>query len=448
MSSKAIIIGGSISGNLAASVLAKYFDSVLIIDKDELPKQPKIRLGVPQSTQPHTLLAKGYRLLEQLLSGIGIELETNGALQTDCARDNWLFMGNWQVLSNIAPSDIKSFTCSRPLLEYSIRKLVTKRYSNIRFIKGKVSSLLCKDGEVTGVKLDLYHIRANLILDCSGRRSLAPLWLKEIGFNSPTETIIDSHLSYATCRVKEPKDFNEDWKIMMFSERIGNQQRQGYIGRIENGDWIATLGGYGSDTPPNDSKGFLEFACTLPHFYKRIKKAKMTSPIYRYRNTANRLRHYERINMPESFAVLGDAVCALCPIYGQGITVSALSAIALGDWLSQTRSLAGFQDKLLSKIYFNWIHSTRLDLCLPETTTSSNVDSQPNFLTEFLSWYSERASEIALVDGDLELYNLIVKIMNLTRSPLALYHPNVLFRVLSNERTSQNLLNDLIKAIN
>ena len=34
----------------------------------------------------------------------------------------------------------------------------------------------------------------------------------------------------------------------------------GHLAQIENGEFIATLGGYGKDFPPLDEKGFLEFA--------------------------------------------------------------------------------------------------------------------------------------------------------------------------------------------
>jgi len=73
-------------------------------------------------------------------------------------------------------------------------------------------------------------------------------------------------------------------------------------------------------------------------FYEAIKDAEPVSPIYAHRAT-NRLRHYEK--MAGGFVALGDAVCALCPVYGQGMTVSALSAMVLRDWLSELHSWDG-----------------------------------------------------------------------------------------------------------
>lgn len=124
---------------------------------------------------------------------------------------------------------------------------------------------------------------------------------------------------------------------MLVSQSPPNGTRLGYIAQIENHEWIVTLGGYGRDFPPLEDKGFLEFARGLPSpkFYQAIQDAKPVSPIYAHRATANRLRHYEKARLPQGFVALGDAVCALCPVYGQGMTVSALSVLVLRDWLHQ-----------------------------------------------------------------------------------------------------------------
>jgi glycine/D-amino acid oxidase-like deaminating enzyme len=44
-----VIIGGGIAGLLAARVLCKHFEKVIIIEKDKYPSQAGSRNGVPQS---------------------------------------------------------------------------------------------------------------------------------------------------------------------------------------------------------------------------------------------------------------------------------------------------------------------------------------------------------------------------------------------------------------
>jgi flavin-dependent dehydrogenase len=63
---RAIVIGGSIAGLLAARVLADYFTEGIVIERDRLPIEPQPRKGVPQSVQPHILLTLGYRILLEL----------------------------------------------------------------------------------------------------------------------------------------------------------------------------------------------------------------------------------------------------------------------------------------------------------------------------------------------------------------------------------------------
>ncbi|WP_196797425.1 hypothetical protein [Gloeocapsa sp. PCC 7428] len=99
-------------------MLADYFPQVIIIESDNLPAQPHSRKGVPQSVQPHVLLAKGYRILEELFPGIGDELQQAGALPLDWAREFYHYShGGWNCVTT-TPSDVISLTCSRPLIEW------------------------------------------------------------------------------------------------------------------------------------------------------------------------------------------------------------------------------------------------------------------------------------------------------------------------------------------
>jgi 2-polyprenyl-6-methoxyphenol hydroxylase-like FAD-dependent oxidoreductase len=152
---KAVVIGGSIAGLLSARVLADRFESVTIVESDKLPVKPEIRKGVPQSPQPHVLFTRGYRILEELFPGIGTQLSAAGALKIDWAREFHHFgQGGWSQLAE-EPSEVVSFTCSRPLLEWTIRQRL-KEFSQVRFIEQhRVIELLANPNktQVTGVRL-------------------------------------------------------------------------------------------------------------------------------------------------------------------------------------------------------------------------------------------------------------------------------------------------------
>jgi 2-polyprenyl-6-methoxyphenol hydroxylase-like FAD-dependent oxidoreductase len=52
----ALVIGGSLAGLFAARVLADFFNTVTILDRDIFPLTPDHRKGVPQSYHAHGLL--------------------------------------------------------------------------------------------------------------------------------------------------------------------------------------------------------------------------------------------------------------------------------------------------------------------------------------------------------------------------------------------------------
>ena len=189
----AIVIGGSIAGLLAARVLTDYFKSVVVIDKDKLPETPKPRRGVPQSVQPHVLLTKGYRILAEFFPGIEDKLLDNGALNIDWAKEfKHFFNGQWGSTSQHS-SDIISTTCSRYVLEWTIRQELIK-LPQVSFLEQtKVAKLIynANKDSVTGVYLySNKQINADLVIDASGRSSKASEWLKQIDRTAAPETIV------------------------------------------------------------------------------------------------------------------------------------------------------------------------------------------------------------------------------------------------------------------
>ena len=76
---RAVVLGASMSGLLAARVLADFFETVTVVDRDELPDDPANRRGVPQGRHVHVLLPSGAQILDELFPGILNELVAEGA---------------------------------------------------------------------------------------------------------------------------------------------------------------------------------------------------------------------------------------------------------------------------------------------------------------------------------------------------------------------------------
>ncbi|MEL6495540.1 MAG: FAD-dependent monooxygenase, partial [Cyanobacteria bacterium J06623_7] len=406
----AIVVGGSIAGMLSARVLSAYFSRVIICDRDELPETPQARRGVPQSVQPHVLFTKGYRLLIEFFPEIESSFAQHGVLSIDWAREFKHYVnGHWGIEATEA-SEIVSLTCSRYLLEWIIRQELQKVPGIEIQAQRKVAGLLYDRAttKVTGVKLQSdRQLNADLVVDASGRSSTAAQWLKDIGQTPAPETVVNPYLGYATRRYQLPEQLKPDWKVMLISQTPPQETRLGYLARIEHNELIATLGGYGKDFPPLDESGFLEFARSLaqPDFYRAIANAMPTSPIYAHRATANRRRDYHQIELPSGFVALGDATCALCPVYGQGMTVSALAAKTLQTWLSQSSRERldnnRFQKQLAKSNSFHWMLATSQDSRFP--TTVGGQQNQGNAINKLMTGYMNQLVAKSALKPDLHL---------------------------------------------
>ncbi len=332
----ALIIGGSMGGLLAARVLAERFDKITILDRDTFPETPEHRNGVPQSRHAHGILMRGQEIIAELFPGIMQDLREAGATT----------QGPIVVVSPagklpIYEEDTEGVWASRVLLEHHVRERL-KETSNVTFIsQAEVTGLIATPDKhrVMGAQVryrdasqEVETLYADLVVDVSGRHSKAPTWLESLGYDAPPEEVINSGLGYASRYYKKPANFPSEWAGLLMNGRPPHNPRAGLILPIENGVWHVTVGGFAGHFPPTDENGFMAWAKDLPDpsLYEAIRVAEPLTPIRGYRTPTNRLRHFERLSRrPAGFIVMGDAVCAFNPIYGQGITTRALEALAL-----------------------------------------------------------------------------------------------------------------------
>ena len=66
----AVVLGASMSGLLAARVLADAYRQVTIVERDPLPESGLDRKGVPQGRHAHALLPRGAQILDELFPGL------------------------------------------------------------------------------------------------------------------------------------------------------------------------------------------------------------------------------------------------------------------------------------------------------------------------------------------------------------------------------------------
>jgi 2-polyprenyl-6-methoxyphenol hydroxylase and related FAD-dependent oxidoreductases len=438
----AIVIGGSVAGLLASQVLARHFETVTILEKDRLPETPKARRGVPQAQHSHVLLQRGCEIIAELFGASGFDFEQAGTIWTDVARDvKWY---QFEVWKKRFESGSWGRWCDRTKFEHYLRTRVLS-LPNVSVLEySRVTELLIDGGRsrVLGVRIgsrargvQTRKLQANLIVDASGRGSKAPHWLENIGFMRPREQTVEINIGYASRLYRKPPDFAHDWTVLVIHPAPPASRRSGLLYPLNTEIWMVTLNGWCGDHPPAEEAGFLEFAKSLPadELYQCIKDAEPLSPVFTHEILSNRWRRYDRMHrFPEGFVVVGDAVCSLNPVYGQGITVSALDALMLQRSLEelrragQTIQTKGFARQLQRKLADNrpnaWMLAASFDFRFPETK------GKRPWGIGLLNWYIKQVLQLSSVSSGI--YQRFLKVLGLQKRPAALFHPAVLFEVI------------------
>jgi len=438
----AVVLGGSLAGLLAARVLSDHFEQVTLIERDAYTETTEARRGMPQANHVHGLLARGREILEELFPGVQDEMIVAGAPVVDMANEiAWLTPAGWGVRF---PSALKILAFTRPLLDLHVRRRLTQNprvtiLDNTEVLRllpdsnaDRLAGVLICPRTSEGDRKVAKALRADLVLDATGRASRAPRWLKDLGYEPPEEIVIDAHLAYASRLYRIPENFDADWQCAYVQAAPPEQKRGAILFRVEDNRWLVTLLGRAGDTPPSDDAGFLEFARGLrvSTIYDAIRVAEPLTPVKTHRATQNRLRKFERAKrLPENFLLLGDSVCAFNPVYGQGMTTAALGAMTLQKCLreqgSSWRGLSRrFQERIARVNAAPWMLATGEDYRYRET-----VGGSPSLMNKFMHRYMDQV--VRLATRSVAVRKVLLLAFNMLVPSTALFQPRVLLRVLA-----------------
>lgn len=415
--SRVVVVGASMAGLFAAAAAAGGGNSVTVLERDVLPGDPKPRAGVPQGEQPHVFLFRGLVALEELLPGSRQELLGAGAVPFDTGDLPWLAEHGWLPIGQPA---FEVLSVTRPLFEYVIRRKV-EALPGVQIRSGsKVVSLRRCDREWEVSLVDGSTVLADLAVDASGRSSRLPVWLADTGVGEAPVSQVDSGVGYATrMYAAAPPEFDPPGVVIQQTPAtlVG-----GIALPVEGGRWLVTAVGCGEHRPPRDAAGFMSFLERLPDpaLAELARHAEPIGDVAVHRQTGNRRHHYEQVpDWPEGLLVVGDALCAFNPIYGQGITVAACEALLLRQTLAAGLD-SGYTHRLLRKfataVSLPWAMATSEDLRYP---TSTGHQSLPQAL---LGRWTQQLSRLA-AHGNLRAHAALVRVYHLMGSPALLFHP-------------------------
>jgi 2-polyprenyl-6-methoxyphenol hydroxylase-like FAD-dependent oxidoreductase len=350
----AVVIGGGIGGMCAARVLADHFERVLIIERDDLPRDAVHRKGVPQSRHPHAMLDRGRRELNSLFPGLDDTLRERGALDFDAGLDlATLQPDGWAPRRRTGH---QMLFASRLLIEKVIRERIMNnpRISVIEGTEATGFELSADRSRMAAVNIRKLadgsesRVEGALIVDCSGRASRAPQWLEAYGFAPVEREEVDADAGYSTCWYQAPPAGQIPsgwwWKGIFINPPAKPRRPEDYyfalILPIEGDRFLLTLASWGGRTLPADHESFAALCARLrsPIVAEAVAISKPISPIFHRRGMQNVWRHYENWSGPAGFLSLADAVCGFNPVYGQGMTSASVCAQILRAMLSEMDS--------------------------------------------------------------------------------------------------------------
>ncbi|KAJ1555440.1 hypothetical protein HK405_001750 [Cladochytrium tenue] len=230
----AVVVGGSVSGLVAARVLLRYFDTVTVLEAEEIEVPDAsggddaaarkacvrpVRKNVMQYESNHIVLPLALKLLDALFPGFVADCVALGA------RHSFL-LHNYQTgvfgvtvppmsledAKRLGP-ELDTVVSSRGLIEGAIRYRVFKhsgllradasgQQSRLRYRPGTVANgLVVEEGKVKGVHVfekaskQSEFLKADIVVDASGRAAWGLKWMRSIGVD-PSISTCDPKVKY------------------------------------------------------------------------------------------------------------------------------------------------------------------------------------------------------------------------------------------------------------
>lgn len=436
----AIVIGAGIAGLASAAVLAEHFDSVSILDGDAIDDRTRERRAIAQGPHLHTLLRGGQAALAAIYPELIGRLRATGAARFRVGLEGVIhcpdgpFYNFACTVSRPFDFGVELHNQSRGLLEQTLRRLALERANVGLRTSTSVDALIGDRRRVRGVRVRADDgesvLDADLIVVTSGRTSQVGRWLEQLGAIPPRETTIGVDFAYASTKFRIPAGYDEPYRMMACHGPAPRFATAAALLEIENRVWHVSAAGRFAAKPPTDPAGFMHFVASLPSpkLHALLARAERLDDIKPYRFPASIRRHFEQLHeFPDGSLVIGDALCSVNPVYGQGMSTAAAEALIIGELLDARAAAARGLEGLAPAFFAMaarlsdtpWSLAATADFLYPQT-----VGKRPRFMM-FRRHYLGGLNRLAAEDPALN--QLITEVFHLSK-PIASLHTGSLRR--------------------
>ncbi|MDI5971591.1 hypothetical protein POF50_020025 [Streptomyces sp. SL13] len=438
---RAVVLGGSVAGLLAARVLSDHARSVVIIEPDPLDTAPgpaggpvPARPGVPQGVHLHVLLSQGRAQLERWFPGLTAELLAGGA---SLAPPVQYLDGRRKVA--VAGSELLGAT--RPYLESVLLRRVLA-IGHVTVVRGRADGLRfgpVGTGRQRGVTGAHYRpdgasardcLGADLVVDATGRSTRLGVWLEQGGWPAPALHRMRIDLGYATGVFAGGDELPGVTALTAMARPAPAglpQPDTAALGRVEGDRWMMVLAGYADRRPGADVADFRARCRAVDAApVRQVADRELLGPLRLHRIPDSRRRDFLGAGrFPAGLVAAGDAVAAFNPVYGQGMTSAALHASCLAAHLRSgaplDRPARGYFERIRVVVDAAWGLSTLGDLAQP------HVDGPYPRGYRAAAWYGDLVNRLATTDP--EVGRRFLQVVTMERHPRLLTRPGTLAQV-------------------
>jgi 2-polyprenyl-6-methoxyphenol hydroxylase-like FAD-dependent oxidoreductase len=362
MSLNIVIAGAGICGMCTALALAQRGHTVTLYERDAPPPEGDAdqaffewdRRGAAQFRHPHAFLGLMCHLLEQHYPELLQDFFDAGARRVGFAD---MLSRDLQAVYQPEPGDEKLWIllCRRATMEMVLRRYV-ERTANIRIVnQAVIEGILAPGGapcQVQGLRMQLAgvisEVRADVVIDASGRTSRFPKWLRDAGATIEEERD-DAEIVYYTRHYQLKPGVTEP-------VRDASLPSTGDIGYLKFGVFPGDNGNFaiiiclpvGEEVlkrAVREGAVFDAICRSIPGLERWIAadKAVATTDAFGIGDIESVWRHYLHNGVPvaENFFAVGDAAIRTNPLYGRGCSTGILHAHLLAQVLDEVADAPG-----------------------------------------------------------------------------------------------------------